>query len=95
MNLDLDPILHQPVRTRIMAYLMTLKSVDFTSLKKNLELTDGHMSTHMKTLLEAEYVKMKKEFVNDKPKTSYEVTETGKAAFQNYLEALKKLVSIE
>ena len=93
MNIEFDPILHQPVRTRIMAYLMSLSSVDFTSLKKSLDLTDGHMSTHMKTLVEANYVKMEKEFVNSKPRTTYHITQTGKLAFQQYLETLKKLVS--
>lgn len=90
---DLNPILHQPIRTKIVAYLANLQEVDFTTLKKNLGLTDGHMSTHMKTLIEENYVGVKKEFVHQKPRTTYHLTETGKSAFKQYLEALKKLVS--
>ena len=64
-----------------------------SSLKKTLSLTDGHMSTHMKTLLDAKYVEMKKEFVNQKPRTTYQLTTEGREAFKQYLETLKKLVS--
>lgn len=95
MNLDLNPILHQPVRTRIMAYLMTCEQVDFSSLKKILELTDGHMSTHMKTLVEENYVQVQKEFIKQKPKTTYSLTPTGKQAFQDYLLSLQKLISVK
>ena len=94
MNVDLDSILHQPVRTKIVAYLLVMSEVDFTTLKKTLELTDGHMSTHMKILIENQYVEMKKEFVNSKPRTSYQITAKGRDAFRLYLEALKKLVSL-
>lgn len=90
----LDPVLHQPVRTRIVAYLMAMNEVDFTTLKKTLGLTDGHMSTHMKILIESQYVEMKKEFVQSKPRTSYQITAIGKNAFRQYLETLRKLVSL-
>ncbi|MCC2678419.1 MAG: bacterial regulatory, arsR family protein [Pseudobdellovibrio sp.] len=89
---DLDQTIHQPVRTKIMAYLINVGASDFTTLKKVLELTDGHMSTHMKLLVESGYVEMEKSFVDNKPKTTYSVSKEGKKKFSEYVSTLKKMV---
>ncbi len=44
--IQLDEVIHQPVRTRIIAYLINCTECDYTSLKKYLGLTDGHMSSY-------------------------------------------------
>lgn len=93
MEFDLNPILHQPIRTKIMAYLVTARKADFTTLKKALALTDGHMSTHMKLLVEENYVEVEKAFVENKPKTTYRLTAAGKKAFSEYVASLKKILS--
>jgi predicted ArsR family transcriptional regulator len=93
MDGDLNPILHQPIRTKIMAYLVTARKVDFTALKKTLGLTDGHMSTHMKLLVEENYVEVEKAFVDNKPKTTYKLTAHGKKAFADYVAELKHLLT--
>ena len=92
MNEELNSLLHQPVRTRLMAYLINVDFIDYTTLKKDLELTDGHMSTHMKQLISAGLVEMKKEFINNKPKTTYKITKQGKIEFLSYLNELKKII---
>jgi len=89
---DLDQTIHQPIRTKIMAYLINAGTADFSTLKKVLELTDGHMSTHMKLLVESGYVDMEKTFVDNKPKTTYSVSKDGKKKFSEYVSALKKMV---
>lgn len=91
--LEIDEIIHQPVRTKILAFLANQKEVDYTTLKKSLELTDGHMSTHMKKLIQAKYVTVKKEFVENKPRTSYKLSSLGKKSLAIYLENLKRLIS--
>lgn len=95
MKGDLDRVIHQPVRTKIMAYLVNTGSCDYTTLKKTLGLSDGHMSTHMKELLEAGYVEMEKAFVDNKPKTTYKITKEGKKKFVEYVNDLKSLISIK
>ena len=92
--MELDSIFHQPVRTQIVALLIREGSADYTLIKKELEITDGHMSTHMKTLTEADYVDVKKEFINNKPKTTYRMSSTGKKKFQEYVKQLKALISL-
>ena len=89
---DLDKVIHQPIRTKIMAYLVSRGTTDYTTLKKALELSDGHMSTHMKELLESGYVEMEKAFVDNKPKTTYSITKVGKKKFSDYVDTLKQLI---
>lgn len=91
-NLELDEVLHQPQRTRIMTYLLAFGRSDFTTLKKSLELSDGQMTTHMRVLLAKEYVQQYKSFYNNKPRTEYEVSEYGSQCFNKYLENLKYIL---
>ena len=78
-----------------MAYLANVKECDYTTLKSSLDLSDGHMSTHMKELLESGYVEMEKAFVNNKPKTTYKITREGKKKFAQYVESLKNLIALK
>src|SRR4051812_45450302 len=92
---ELDRVIHQPIRTKIIALLISLKECDYTTIKTTLGISDGHMSTHMKELLASGYVEMEKSFVDNKPRTSYRMTKTGKKAFAAYIEVLKNLISIK
>ncbi len=92
---ELDPIIHQPVRLRIMAALIALSAdtkIDFSSLRDVLKLTDGNLGAHLQTLEEAGYVKIEKSFVNRKPKTHIAATHRGRARFQDHIEALQKII---
>lgn len=89
---DLDPLIHQPVRTRVLAYLASAGPSDFTSLKTALHLSDGHMSTHMRQLVEGGYVEAQKEFVENKPKTTYKISKLGRRKFSDYVETLRELI---
>jgi DNA-binding MarR family transcriptional regulator len=89
---ELNRILHQPVRTRIMAYLIVHDCAEYLTLKRELNLSDGHMTTHMRELLEHQYVTMEKSIVNNKTKTVYHVATRGKAAFQEYVDTLRRII---
>lgn len=92
LNLELNEILHQANRTKIMTYLITYGKIDYTQLKKNLELSDGQMTTHMRVLLSNHYVEQSKFFEQNKPKTVYEVSQLGREEFLRYLENLKQIL---
>ncbi len=92
MEEELNRILHQPIRTRIMAYLLTYGSCTYTALKNKFELSDGHMTTHMRELVGNEYVDVEKKFVDKKPQTTYLITSKGKKAFLDYIEVLKNIL---
>ena len=91
-SLELDNLIHQPIRTKIMTYLANVGEADYTIIKKTLNLNDGHMSTHMKKLIEADYVGFKKEFVDNKPKTTYWLTKFGKQKYKDYIISIKQLL---
>ena len=80
------------VRLGIMSVLMVNDWVDFSEMKNLLEITDGNMASHSNALEKANYIEVKKEFVGKKPKTSYRVTQSGRIAFTEHLDALEKLI---
>ena len=80
------------VRLGIMSVLMVNDWVDFSEMKSLLEITDGNLASHSNALEKARYIEVKKEFVGKKPKTSYRVTQNGREAFTEHLNALEKLL---
>lgn len=79
------------VRLGIMSVLMVNDWVDFTEMKTVLNITDGNLASHFSALEKAQYIEIKKEFVGKKPKTSYRVTNLGRASFVSHLNSLEKL----
>ncbi len=80
------------VRLGIMSVLMVNEWVEFNELKEHLQVTDGNLASHISALEKKKYIKVKKEFVSRKPKTSYAVTRMGRTAFENHINALEKLI---
>jgi DNA-binding MarR family transcriptional regulator len=92
---ELNETIHQPVRLRIMATLVTLEresELDFTYLRDLLGVTDGNLGAHLRKLEETGYIKMNKSFVDRKPRTYVSATETGRTAFAGHVEALKEIL---
>lgn len=90
---SLDDVIHGRLRLGIMAYLSTAGSADFTTLKGRLQASDGNLSVQIRKLEEAGYVTVDKAFANRKPVTTVSLSETGRAAWIAYLDAMKKLVA--
>ncbi|MHC4086135.1 MAG: winged helix-turn-helix domain-containing protein [Planctomycetota bacterium] len=89
---QLDNIIHQPARLRIMASLIALdpgEQVDFVYLRKILDLTDGNLGAHLAKLENAGYVKIQKTFISRKPRTFINATGKGRDAFNEHTVALK------
>jgi DNA-binding MarR family transcriptional regulator len=92
---EIDAIIHQPARLRIMAALMSVahdERVDFSYLKTLLGITDGNLGAHLAKLEEAGYIAMEKVFVARKPRTFLAATEKGKGAFREHVAALQAIV---
>jgi DNA-binding MarR family transcriptional regulator len=81
------------VRLGIMSILMVNDEVDFNEMKERLDLTDGNLASHISALEKIEYIKVTKEFVGKKTKTTYQVSSLGKKAFQDHIKALEKLLN--
>jgi len=87
-----DPLLHQPVRSKLLSLLITNDELPFKALKELLVVTDGNLSSHLSKLEKEEYVLIEKIFEGKRPKTIVHITLKGKEAFSNYIEALKKFI---
>lgn len=89
----LNKIFESRVRLGIMSVLMVNDEIDFNSLKELLNVTDGNLASHIAGLEKNKYIKVMKEFVGKKPKTSFAATLAGKKAFQDHLTALENLLN--
>jgi DNA-binding MarR family transcriptional regulator len=89
----LERVFQVPARLRIMSVLLVQKSADFSELINTLELTRGNLSMHMKLLEECNYITIKKQFVNNRPKTTYHITGLGKKDFTVYIDMLENIIA--
>ncbi len=93
---ELDEIIHQPLRLKIMAALNALPAVaglEFVRLKKLTGATDGNLGAHIDTLARAGYVAVDKAFVGKKPQTTVTATAAGRAAFARYVANLQGIIA--
>ncbi len=90
--LNINKTFESRVRLGIMSVLMANQKVDFNTLKEVLELTDGNLASHLKSLEKVKYIEVEKKFVGRKPKTVYTATQIGKNAFKTHLTALENLI---
>ncbi len=92
MTTPLDPLLHQPVRTRLAAFLAARGEATFTELKEALEVTDGNLEAHLKKLVGAGYIGTRKTRGRRRPQTIYSLSPQGRDAFAAYVETLHALL---
>lgn len=88
----LNKVFDSRVRLGIMSALVVNDRMDFNSLKKLLEVTDGNLASHLKALEKNNFITLKKKFVGRKPNTSYSGTKQGEMAFIQHLDALENLI---
>lgn len=92
---DLDPVIHAPARLRLVATLSALGDGDrlsFTRLQKLLDMTGGNLSTHLRRLEDAGYLKVTKTHEGRTPATYVALTRAGRLAFETYTTALRALL---
>ena len=92
---DLDQIIHQPVRLRIMTLLVSQPGngrVAYTFIQRTLDVTGGNLTIHLRKLRDTGYVAITKEFRNEKPSTWVKATPSGRRAFADYLVNLEKVL---
>ncbi|KPM30604.1 Transcriptional regulator [Croceitalea dokdonensis DOKDO 023] len=80
------------IRLGIMSILMVNEHVDFNRFKELLEVTDGNLASHTKTLENANYILVEKSFIGRKPNTKYRITKAGRTAFSKHIEALEHII---
>ena len=75
-----------------MSALVVNDFLDFNTLKNLLEVTDGNLASHLKSLENNGHITFKKEFLGRKPNTKYSTTIEGREAFIKHIKAIEQLI---
>jgi DNA-binding PadR family transcriptional regulator len=89
---ELNPVIHGKLRLALLSLLAGVEEAEFTWLRGKTGSTDGNLGAQLLKLEEAGYVAMEKRFVMRKPQTVYRITEVGRQALTEYVQALKQLL---
>ena len=90
--LQIDRVIHEKGRLGIMSMLAASPELSFIELREMLQMTDGNLTTHIRTLQEAGYVSVAKSYRNNRRTTTVSMTAGGRRAFSEYLGLLERIV---
>jgi predicted ArsR family transcriptional regulator len=90
--LQLDRVIHEKGRLGIMSLLAASPQLAFTELRDTLNMTDGNITAHLRTLQESGYVAVTKSFQSGRPLTTFALTAQGRKAFATYIDLLEQIV---
>jgi DNA-binding MarR family transcriptional regulator len=90
--LQLDRVIHEKGRLAIMSMLAASPELAFTEMRDLLNMTDGNLTTHIRTLQEAGYVAVSKSYEKNRPLTTCSLTAAGKKAFAGYIDLLEQIL---
>ncbi len=88
----LNKVFDHRVRLGIMTMLQVESEVSFLELRETLDITDGNLASHAKSLEELGYIKVHKSFIGRKTQTTYSSTSKGRKAFDEHLTALESVI---
>jgi len=89
---ELNPVVHGKLRLALLSLLAGVDEAEFTWLRSRTGATDGNLGAQLLKLEEAGYLTVDKRFVQRKPQSIYRLTEAGRAALLEYVQALKQLL---
>jgi DNA-binding PadR family transcriptional regulator len=85
-------VIHGKLRLALVSLLAGVEEAEFTCLRAKTGSTDGNLGAQPLKLEEARYLAVEKKFVSRKPQTIYRITDTGRQALTEYVQALKQLL---
>ncbi|MGQ9863321.1 MAG: transcriptional regulator [Bacteroidia bacterium] len=88
----LDPVIHQELRLKIMALLYWRGPMSYVEIQRATQATAGNLTSHLRYLQKAEYLRMEKTFKNNYPHTLCALTTKGVQAFERYITAIETLL---
>ncbi|MGA7108992.1 MAG: transcriptional regulator [Terracidiphilus sp.] len=91
---ELNPVIHGKLRLALLSLLAGVEEAEFTWLRAKTGSTDGNLGAQLAKLEEAGYVAVEKKFVQRKPQTIYRMTDAGRQALTEYVQALKQLLGV-
>jgi len=89
---ELNPLLHSELRLAVMSILIGVESADFVFLRKQTGATAGNLSVQIDKLQRAGYIDIEKTYRGKMPCTVCRMTDAGREAFAEYVDALKSYI---
>ena len=90
----LDPLLHSELRLAVVSLLISAEEAEFPYIKEQTGATAGNLSVQIDKLSTAGYIEVEKTFKGKRPCTLCRITEKGRKAFEEYIEALRGYLDI-
>ncbi len=90
-QMDIDKLIHEPARLKILAQLYVVESADFVFIMRQTGLTQGNVSGHLNKLEVAEYVDIEKGYAGKRPRTMISLTAKGREAFRSYVKSMQQV----
>jgi DNA-binding transcriptional ArsR family regulator len=92
---DLDPVIHQATRLRLVALLARNRELTFGAMREALGLTEGNLGAHLARLQEAGYVEARAVLAGVSFEQRWRLTAPGDEAWRAYLAALRDVLDAE
>jgi len=89
MNKEIEKLLFNPIRLKIISFLINVEHGNFKALLEITDSTKGNLSIQLKKLNEAKLIKIKKYFQRSYPKTDYSMTKKGRKNFEDFFKQLE------
>ena len=90
----LDPLLHSELRLAVMSLLISADEAEFPYIKQQTGATAGNLSVQIDKLSAAGYIEVEKTFKGKRPCTLCRISEKGRQAFEEYVDALKSYLDM-
>ena len=89
---SLSEVVHQRHRLGVLTIAREVDQVEFSYLRDTLDLTAGNLSRHLTVLEEAGLVAIEKGYAGRRPRTWVRLTPAGRAALDEELRLLRRLL---
>ena len=89
MNKELEKLLFNPVRLKILSFLFSVENASFKKLIEVSDASKGNISVQIKKLEDAGLIKVRKKFEGNYPLTLCKITSKGKKSFKFFLNSLQ------
>lgn len=92
---QIDKTIHEKGRLSIMTLLASrVEPWPFQDLKAELDMSDGNLITHIRTLEKAGFIAGEKLTGDGRPQTLYTLNKEGRKAFEQYLSILAQILDL-
>ena len=88
-----DELIHPSTRLSIVALLAAADWVDFAFVRDRLGLSDSALSKQFSALEQADYIAIERLVANRRRRVHVRLTETGRAAFEGHVAALREVIA--